>query len=88
MYGVNLIYVILDIAVFFGIPALLTAYFIVSLVRYLKAKKAVKNNAGTFSDEQIRSRKKNLIVSSVLFGLMIASVITMIILLSISIAYM
>ena len=64
----------------FGIPLAALAFFIVSLVRFIKRD---KNDM-----EQRRSRKISLIVSSVILVTVIAVWITMIILLSLAIQHM
>lgn len=59
-------FVILLFVLFYVVPTLTVGFFVCSLYRYIKARKANKNAPGTFSDEVMKERKISLIVSSVL----------------------
>lgn len=67
-------------ALFMGMPLAALAFFIISLVRFIKRD---KNDM-----EQRRSRKISLIVSSVILVTVIAVWITMIILMSLELQHM
>lgn len=70
------------------IPICLTAFFIISLVRYLMAKKGVKNNTGKYDGQDVQDRKTMLIISAVLFLVMVLVAVCFIALLMIAIANM
>ncbi len=59
------------IVLLIAILILLPAFFIISIKRYLSARKANKESPGTFSDEELRERKSGLIITSVLVGLFV-----------------
>ncbi len=70
------------------LPTAVLTFFIVSLCRYIGAKRANKLNPDSFTNLQITQRKFALIVSGTLFGVMAAVVIGFTILIALSIAYM
>ncbi len=70
------------------LPTAVLAFFIISLCKYIAAKKANKLNPNSFSEQQITQRKFALIVSGTLFGVMAAVVIGFTIIIALSIAYM
>ena len=70
------------------IPVGVLAFFIVSLFRYLSAKRQNKQAPDTFSPEDIRRRLILLIVSAVILGVMVAVVIGFIALLFMAVAFM
>ena len=65
-----------------GIPACAIVFFIVSLVRYLSGR---KNGCDA---TEMKRRKVLLVVSSVIVGILVASLIGIIALLYMAIAYM
>ncbi len=69
-------------------PITIIALFAISLYRYVSAKKQNKVVPGTFSDAEIKKRKIMLIVMSVIAGVLVAIVIGIIVLMSMSIAHM
>ncbi len=83
MFGI-LIYDIL----LFAIPIVMLVFFGVSLYRYLTAKKKNEATPGTFSDEEIKRRKKILTIASVIVGVLVAIVIGFTILMFMAVAYM
>jgi len=75
-------------ALYYIIPAAALLFFIVSLARYRKANHQNKIAPGTYSPEQIRSRKICLIISSVIAGMMAAVVLAFMGLLMMAVAFM
>ena len=56
----------------FSMPVGIVVWFIISLSRFVSAKRQNKINPNTFSKSQITTRKVMLIVSSVLFGILVS----------------
>lgn len=73
---------------FFAIPILLLALFVVSLYRYIAAKRQNKAVPGTFSDEEMKKRKAMLIMSAVMAGVLAAIVVGFMALLFMAVAFM
>ena len=76
---VQLIDIVLECLVFLGTPIALVIWFIVSLVRFLKTPK---------TDEKRNMLQKQLIISSVLLGILIALIAALFIMLAIGISHM
>lgn len=74
--------------IFYSIPLISLALFIVSLCRYISAKKRNKVAPGTFSDDVIKERKIMLIAMSVILGILVAVFVGFIFLVFSAIAYM
>lgn len=83
MFGI----IIYDI-LFFGVPLLLLVLFGVSLYRYITAKRRNEAEPGTFSEEEMKSRKTALLVTAVLAGIIALAVVGFVALLFMAIAYM
>ncbi len=75
-------------SIFYAIPVVLIVLFGISLYRYIYAKKQNKKAPGTFSPEEIKTRKIFLIVCSVIVVALLAVVIGFVVLLSRAVAYM
>ena len=75
----QLIDIVLECLVFWGTPIALVIWFIVSLVRFLKTPK---------TDEKRNMLRKQLIISSVLLGILIALIAALFIMLAIGISHM
>ena len=73
---------------FFAIPAISIVLFIISLYRYISAKKQNEKAPGTFSAGEIKKRKIFLIVLSVIVGVPTAIAIGFIAIMFMAIAYM
>lgn len=73
---------------FFSVPIGAIIFFVVSLVLFLSAKSENRHNPDAFSVQKIQTRKILLIVSSVIVGVILAVVITLITLLYMALAYM
>ena len=61
----------LTIFLFFAIPAGAIAFFIVSLIAFIKANNANKSAPGTFTDAQIKKREIILAISSFIMGIFV-----------------
>jgi len=73
---------------YYLIPASALVFFIVSLVRFVYARRKNKRSPGTYSEEAMKSRKICLIVSSVIAGILAAVVLGFIGLLMMAVAFM
>jgi len=73
---------------FFLIPIAALVFFIVSLILYIIAKSKNKRIPGTYSPEQIKTRKICLIVSSIILGIFLVVVLSFIGLLMMAVAFM
>ncbi len=78
----------LSIFAFLSVPVIAIIYFIISLVRYQSAKKKNKQTPDTYNKEEIKTRKKHLIISSCVAGILFAIIIAFVCLFFIGIAYM
>ena len=79
---------ILSYLIFYGIPLGAIAFFVVSLVRFCRGKKANKLTPGAVSPEEMRARKTMLVVSSVILGVLVVVVIGFTALIYMAVAYM
>jgi len=73
---------------FWAIPLVVTAFFGVSLFRYLYARKRNKQAPGVFSAEEMKKRKLILTVASVLAGVLLMVVAGFVALLFMAVAFM
>lgn len=71
-------------AMFFMIPACAVAFWVYSLVKYTKARKAPES----CSEEKKKALKTQLIVSSVIAGVLVGAVIGICVLMFMAVAYM
>jgi Na+/H+ antiporter NhaC len=55
---------------FYAIPALAIVLFVISLVRYLRARRANKKAPGTFSKKEIQKRELTLLVFLFIVGVL------------------
>ncbi|MBQ8232760.1 MAG: hypothetical protein IJZ34_12660 [Lachnospiraceae bacterium] len=74
--------------IFYGLPIIALLFFIISLCRYISAKRKNKAMPNSYSTEEIKKRKLLLIVSSVIAGVFIMVVVSLIVLLFMAAAYM
>lgn len=84
---VNLLWY-LYVILFFAIPIASVILFVISIYRYISAKKKNKAVPNTYSDNEIKKRKIMLIVMSVIVAILVTIVVGFIILLCIAIVYM
>ena len=75
-------------ALFYSIPVAVIVFFVISLIRFLCAKRKNRMVPGTFSEAQLKARRLCLIVSSVVAGIMVIVVLTFVGLLFMAIAFM
>ena len=73
---------------YYLIPAAAITFFVGSLISYFKAKNKNKQVPGTYSAEQMKTRKICLIASSVIAGLLLIVVLAFIGLLMMAVAFM
>lgn len=78
----------LAICAFLTVPVLSVIYFISSAVSYNSAKKKNRQNPDTVSEEEMKSRKRSLIISSCLAGFMVVALICVSAMFFVGIAYM
>ncbi len=72
----------------YGLPVAAVAFFIVSLVMYLRARRANRLDPEAYSKEQMTARLVCLIVSSCMAGIMLLMVIGFAMLLLMAVAFM
>ena len=75
-------------ALFFGLPIFSVLWFAVALYRYVIAKKRMKKGSQQYSDAEMKRRKIQLIVSSVLFGIILLIALGLMGLLYLAVAFM
>ena len=73
---------------FLTIPIASFIFFICSLISFFTAKSRNKHSPGSYSMEELRSKKIALIVSSVIFGVILTVIISFIVLLYSAVAFM
>lgn len=73
---------------YLGTPVAVLVLFVISLCRYLSAKKQNKAEPGRVSDTDLKKRRIMLIVTAALLGVLVAIVIALAALLSMAVAYM
>lgn len=74
--------------IFFGSPIVFLVWFILSLCRYLIAKRQNKQCPGHFSADEIKQRKFMLILSGAVLGTFFLVVFSFIAMVYTSVAYM
>lgn len=82
------LYTMLINMMFFGLPLATLIWFVCSLLRYISARRREKNQPGSVSEFEMRSRKFNLVSSAVVCGILFAIVLGIVIMLTMAIAYM
>lgn len=76
------------ILVFFTVPIIAVAGWILNLTKYIQAKRENKENPDTHSKEEMKSIKSNLIISSVIAFILVAIIVGLVITFAMGIAYM
>ena len=74
--------------IFFGFPIAAIVYFIVSLVRFVRAHLLSKKFPDLVLEDKMTSLRRHLIISSVIMGILLAVVVGLEILFMRAIAYM
>ena len=80
-------FIIMHLLIFI-VPAGIVAYFVISLVRFLSARRHMRDGYFAFTPEQMQAKTVNLIVSAVLLGLMVTALIVFVFYFARSLAYM
>jgi hypothetical protein len=75
-------------AFFWLVPLAALVGFIVTLCMYLSAKRKNKREPGSIGECVLRARKNAFIVCSVVFGLVVAMIAALVIMLYMAVAYM
>ena len=75
-------------ALFWGLPIFSVLWFAVALYRFLIAKHRIKHGRQQYSDADMKRRKVQLIVSSVLFGIVAVIAVSLLGLLLLAVAFM
>ena len=70
------------------LPVAITAFFAVSVILWCIAKIGNKKSPQKYSAEQMKTRKICLIVSSILFGVLVIGIISLVSLFMMAIAFM
>ena len=73
---------------YYLIPVAALAFFAVSLISFLAAKRKNKRAPDTYSPEQMKMKKICLVISSVILGMLAIVVIGFIVLLMMAVAFM
>jgi ABC-type Fe3+-siderophore transport system permease subunit len=73
---------------FYGVPALLVLLWVLSLWRYLRAKKKEKEQPGSVSPSALDTRRTLMIIMSVVVGALALIALGLFALLSLAVAYM
>lgn len=74
--------------IFFGIPIIAILLFVASLYEYFEAKKKYKIEVTEANEKEVKSKKKFVILSSVIMGVIVTVVMVLLCLVYMSIAYM
>jgi len=75
-------------ALFWGLPIFSVLWFAVAVYRYSIAKHRIKHSKQQYSDTDMKRRKIQLIISSVLFGIVAVIAISLFGLLLLAVAFM
>ena len=75
-------------ALFWGVPIFSVLWFAVSLYRFSIAKHRIKHGRQQYSDAEMKRRKIQLIISSVLFGIVALIALALMGLLLLAVAFM
>ncbi len=74
--------------IFFAVPIISFIFFAGSLISFIVAKSRNKRDPGSYNDEEMKSRRNLLIISSTIFGLLTTFMIVLIALLYTAVAFM
>ncbi len=75
-------------ALFWGLPIFSVLWFAIALYRFLIAKKRIKNGSRVYDEAEMRRRKIQLTISSVLFGIILLIALGLMGLLFLAVAFM
>ena len=79
---------IISSILFFGVPFAAVALFIVSMVRFILAKRASKQHPDGYDKRELDARRNMLIIASIIAGVLFTVVVAIVILLWMAIAFM
>ena len=68
-------------ALFWGLPIFSVLWFAVALFRFCYARHRIKKGSLLYDDAEIRRRKRQLIISSIPFGIVMLQVLVLIVIL-------
>lgn len=74
--------------IFYGIPIAVFLFFVISLYRYLYARRKNRMEPDSFSAEEVQKRKSSLKLSAIMAGALVLVVIGLAVLLFMAIAFM
>ena len=75
-------------ALFLGLPIFSVLWFAVALYRYVFAKRRIKKGTHSYDDADMKRRKMQLTISSVLFGMIFLIALGLMGLLYLAVAFM
>ena len=75
-------------ALFWGLPIFSVVWFAIALYRFSIAKHRIKHGRQQYSDAEMKRRKIQLIISSVLFGIVVLIALALMGLLLLAVAFM
>ena len=73
---------------FWGLPIFSVLWFAIALYRFLIAKKRINNGSRVYDEAEMRRRKIQLTISSVLFGIILLIALGLMGLLFLAVAFM
>ncbi len=73
---------------FYAIPIISIIWWISNLIKYRQAKHENELNPDTYSKEELKSIKSNLIISSVIAFVLVAIIVGLVVAFAMGIAYM
>lgn len=74
--------------VFFGFPVAAVIYFVISLVRFIRARMQARKFPQLVLENKMISLRRHLIISSVIMGVLLAVVVGFGLLMMMAVAYM
>ena len=74
--------------IFFVLPIAAIVFFIVSLVRYIMARSEAKQNPDAYWQQETKNRGVVLTIASIIAGIFVAAVVSVVVILFMAVAYM
>ena len=72
----------------YGLPVAAVVFFVISLVRYVQARRANRHMPETYGKWQMEARRVCLIISSCILGMMLLMIVGFAVLLMTAVAFM
>ena len=88
MIILRLICILILLSFFYAIPIASLIFFILSLYWFLSVRRKNKLEPGSIDAQTLKNKKIIFILASVIFGIMVAIVIALIVLISMSVSFM